>query len=151
MFPDFSHFGTKTGGIPRGHRPVWALIFRFWSQLCAALVAEQRILRNGSAALGAGLLFCLLLRLDGELDGGALGRSGGLRLCGSFRRRGVEAGTQIGQFLLDGKIAKASQAVKEGDIIEVTFGNRPIKVKVLSDIEPRTKDVAREMYEIISE
>jgi len=46
---------------------------------------------------------------------------------------------------------KASQAVKEGDIIEVTFGNRPIKVKVLSDIEPRTKDVAREMYEIISE
>ena len=47
--------------------------------------------------------------------------------------------------------AKASQAVKEGDIIEVTFGNRPIKVKVLSDVEPRTKDVAREMYEIISE
>jgi len=41
--------------------------------------------------------------------------------------------------------------LKEGDIIEVTFGNRPIKVKVLSDIEPRTKDVAREMYEIISE
>ena len=40
---------------------------------------------------------------------------------------------------------------KAGDIIEVTFGNRPIKVKVLSDVEPRTKDVAREMYEIISE
>ena len=49
------------------------------------------------------------------------------------------------------KIAKASQAVKAGDIIEVTFGNRPIKVKVLSDVEPRTKDVAREMYEIIAE
>ena len=29
--------------------------------------------------------------------------------------------------------------------------NRPIKVKVLYDVEPRTKDVAREMYEIISE
>ena len=56
-----------------------------------------------------------------------------------------------GRILINGKIAKASQAVKEGDIIEVTFGNRPIKVKVLSDIEPRTKDVAREMYEIISE
>ena len=38
-----------------------------------------------------------------------------------------------------------------GDIIEVTFGNRPIKVKVLSDVEPRTKDVAREMYEIIEQ
>ena len=45
----------------------------------------------------------------------------------------------------------ASQAVKAGDIIEVTFGNRPIKVKVLSDVEPRTKDVAREMYEIIEQ
>ena len=44
-----------------------------------------------------------------------------------------------------------SQAVKAGDIIEVTFGNRPIKVKVLSDVEPRTKDVAREMYEIIEQ
>ena len=56
-----------------------------------------------------------------------------------------------GRILINGKIAKASQAVKEGDIIGVTFGNRPIKVKVLSDVEPRTKDVAREMYEIISE
>ena len=56
-----------------------------------------------------------------------------------------------GRVLVNGKPAKASYTVKIGDIIEVTFGNRPIKVKVLSDIEPRTKDVAREMYEIISE
>ena len=56
-----------------------------------------------------------------------------------------------GRILINGKIAKASQAVKAGDVIEVTFGNRPIKVRVLSDVEPRTKDVAREMYEIISE
>ena len=48
-------------------------------------------------------------------------------------------------------MAKASQAVNAGDIIEVTFGNRPIKVRVLSDEEPRTKDVAREMYEVIAE
>ena len=53
-----------------------------------------------------------------------------------------------GRSLINGKTAKASQAVKAGDIIEVTFGNRPIKVKVLSAAEPRTKDVAREMYEI---
>ena len=59
--------------------------------------------------------------------------------------------TVNGRILINGKIAKASQAVEAGDIIEVTFGNRPIKVKVLSDVEPRTKDVAREMYEIISE
>ena len=52
---------------------------------------------------------------------------------------------------VNGKPAKASYTVKLGDIIEVTFGNRPIKVRVLSDVEPRTKDVAREMYEILSE
>ena len=45
----------------------------------------------------------------------------------------------------------ANEVADAGDIIEVTFGNRPIKVKVLSDVEPRTKDVAREMYEIIAE
>ena len=56
-----------------------------------------------------------------------------------------------GRVLVNGKPAKASYTVKVGDIIEVTFGNRPIKVKVLSDVEPRTKDVAREMYEIIAE
>ena len=56
-----------------------------------------------------------------------------------------------GRVLVNGKPAKASYTVKIGDIIEVTFGNRPIKVRVLSDVEPRTKDVAREMYEIIAE
>ena len=54
-----------------------------------------------------------------------------------------------GRVLVNGKPAKASYTVKIGDIIEVTFGNRPIKVKVLSDVEPRTKDVAREMFEVI--
>ena len=61
------------------------------------------------------------------------------------RRTVANEVADAGRILINGKIAKASQAVKEGDIIEVTFGNRP------SDIEPRTKDVAREMYEIISE
>ena len=61
------------------------------------------------------------------------------------RRTVANEVADAGRILINGKIAKASQAVKEGDIIEVTFGNRPIKVKVLSDVEPRTKDVARDM------
>ena len=40
-------------------------------------------------------------------------------------------------------------AVKPGDIIEITFGNRPVKVRVLSTEEPKGKDVARELYEVI--
>ena len=68
-----------------------------------------------------------------------------------LRRTVANEVADAGRILINGKIAKASQAVKAGDVIEVTFGNRPIKVRVLSDVEPRTKDVAREMYEIISE
>ena len=54
-----------------------------------------------------------------------------------------------GRVLVNGKPAKASYTVKIGDIIEVTFGNRPVKIRVLSDVEQKGKDVAREMYEVI--
>ena len=56
-----------------------------------------------------------------------------------------------GRVLVNGKPAKASYSVKLGDIIEVTFGNRPVKIRVLSDVEQKGKDVAREMFEIIEE
>ena len=56
-----------------------------------------------------------------------------------------------GRMLVNGKPAKASYTVKLGDIIEVTFGNRPVKIRVLSDVEQKGKDVAREMFEIIEE
>ena len=58
------------------------------------------------------------------------------------RRTVANEVADAGRILINGKVAKASQAVNAGDIIEVTFGNRPIKVRVLSDVEPRTKDVA---------
>ena len=54
-----------------------------------------------------------------------------------------------GRVLVNGKPAKASYTVKIGDIIEVTLGNRPVKIRVLSDVEQKGKDVAREMFEVI--
>ena len=54
-----------------------------------------------------------------------------------------------GRVLVNGKPAKASYTVKIGDIIEVTFGNRPVKIRVLSDVEQKGKDVAREMFGVI--
>ena len=95
-------------------------------------------------AKGCGGIFCdrrKTMRLDKYLKVSRLIK----------RRTVANEVADAGRILINGKIAKASQAVKAGDIIEVTFGNRPIKVRVLSDVEPRTKDVAREMYEIISE
>ena len=56
-----------------------------------------------------------------------------------------------GRIEVNGRTVKASYQVKEGDVIEIAFGGRPVKAKVLSLAEPRGKDVAREMYEIIDE
>lgn len=56
-----------------------------------------------------------------------------------------------GRILVNDKPAKASYAVKSGDIIEITFGNKPVRVKVLSTEEPKGKEVARELFEVIGE
>ena len=41
--------------------------------------------------------------------------------------------------------------VSEGDVIEVAFGQRPVRVKVVSTEAPTGKDLAREMYVVLSE
>ena len=70
-----------------------------------------------------------------------------IRADGKVKRANAEQ--ELGRVLVNGKPAKASYTVKVGDIIEVTFGNRPVKIRVLSDVEQKGKDVAREMFEVI--
>ena len=53
-----------------------------------------------------------------------------------------------GRILVNGKVARASYAVKEGDKIEIQMGNRPLKVQVLSVSEYATKESAPEMYRV---
>lgn len=65
------------------------------------------------------------------------------------RRTVANEVADAGRILVNGRPAKASYAVKPGDLIEITFGNRPVKVRVLSTEAPVGKDVAREMYEVI--
>ncbi|MBP5245138.1 MAG: RNA-binding S4 domain-containing protein [Clostridia bacterium] len=50
---------------------------------------------------------------------------------------------------VNGRRAKASYEVKEGDIVEITFGQRSLKFRVKSVKEFVKKDEATEMYEII--
>ena len=50
---------------------------------------------------------------------------------------------------VNGKQAKASYNVKEGDVLEITFGQRTLKVRVLSVKEYTTKAAAAELYEVI--
>lgn len=50
---------------------------------------------------------------------------------------------------VNGRMAKASYDIKEGDIVEVTFGQKTLKFKVLSIRESTSKADASSMYEII--
>ena len=69
-----------------------------------------------------------------------------LKLSRLIKRRTVaNEVADAGRILINGKVAKASQAVNAGDIIEVTFGNRPIKVRVLSDVAPHERRCPRDV------
>ena len=50
---------------------------------------------------------------------------------------------------VNGRLAKASYDVKEGDILEITFGQRTLKVRVRSVREFTSKAEASELYEVI--
>ena len=52
---------------------------------------------------------------------------------------------------INGRVVKPSHEVKAGDIVAVTFGTRRLEIRVLSIIEPKKKQDAADMYEIISE
>ena len=56
-------------------------------------------------------------------------------------RRGAEEEEQT--------TAKASAAVKEGDILEIGFGTKAVKVEVLNVQETVKKDDAKEMYKYL--
>ena len=51
---------------------------------------------------------------------------------------------------VNGKRAKASYDVKEGDVIEITFGQKTTKLKVLDVRDFTAKADAASMYEVIS-
>ena len=51
---------------------------------------------------------------------------------------------------VNGKSAKASYDVKTNDIIEISFGERSLKVRVLDIKEHTLKSDASSLYEVIS-
>ena len=55
-----------------------------------------------------------------------------------------------GKITVNGKVAKASYNVAVGDVIEITFGERKIVVKVESINEYAKKDDAAAMYSAVS-
>jgi len=51
--------------------------------------------------------------------------------------------------MVNGRRAKASYDVKEGDILEITFGQKTLKIKVLCVRDSVAKADAAGMYEIL--
>jgi len=65
------------------------------------------------------------------------------------RRTVANEACDAGRVLINDKPAKASTAVKAGDIITIGFGNKEVKVEVLNVAETVRKEEAKEMYRYI--
>ena len=65
------------------------------------------------------------------------------------RRTLAQEACENGKITVNGKVAKPSANVKEGDNISLTFGEKVINVKVLSVAEHVLKQDAADMYEVI--
>ncbi len=65
------------------------------------------------------------------------------------RRTVANEACDAGRVTVNGKPAKASVKVKVGDIIEISFGNRQVKVEVLDLQETTKKEEAKELFHYI--
>ena len=62
------------------------------------------------------------------------------------RRTVANEACDAGRVMINDKVAKASQEVKKGDVIEIRFGEKVVKVEVTDIIETTKKENAAEMY-----
>ena len=67
------------------------------------------------------------------------------------RRTVANEVADAGRIIVNGREVKASYQVKIGDEVQIMFGTKPVKVKVLSVENTVSKDGAREMYPEIEE
>ena len=65
------------------------------------------------------------------------------------RRTVANEACDAGRVLVNGKSSKASLNVEEGDVIEIEFGTRTVKVEVLDVQETVRKDEAKELYKYL--
>lgn len=65
------------------------------------------------------------------------------------RRTVANDACDAGRVTINDKVAKASVDVKAGDIIEIQFGNKSVKVRVTDVKETVRKEEAADMFEYI--
>ena len=65
------------------------------------------------------------------------------------RRTVANEACDAGRVSVNGKAARASYDVKNGDVIEIAFGARTVKVEVLNVSEVVKKEDAASLYKIV--
>ena len=65
------------------------------------------------------------------------------------RRTVANEACDAGRVTVNGRPAKASVNVKVGDIIEIAFGQKTVKVKVLNLLDTTKKEEAKDLFEYI--
>ena len=65
------------------------------------------------------------------------------------RRTVANEACDAGRVLINDKVAKASTEVKVGDVIEIGFGTKYVKVEVLDIQDTTKKDEAKDLFKYI--
>ena len=65
------------------------------------------------------------------------------------RRTVANEACDAGRILVNGKVVKASYDVKEGDVIEIRFGQKSVRAEVLQISETSKKDEAKELFRFV--
>jgi len=65
------------------------------------------------------------------------------------RRTVANEACDAGRVMINDKVAKASAEVKVGDVIEIVFGTKNVKVRVLDIQDTTKKEAAKELFEYL--
>ncbi len=65
------------------------------------------------------------------------------------RRTVANEACDAGRVLINDKVAKASTEVKVGDVIEIGFGTKNVRVEVLDIQDTTKKDEAKELFKYL--
>ena len=65
------------------------------------------------------------------------------------RRTVANDACDAGRVMVNDKVVKASYDVKVGDVIEISFGNKSVKVKVTMIADSTKKEDAKEMFKYL--
>ena len=65
------------------------------------------------------------------------------------RRTVANEACDAGRVSVNGKVAKASQDVKAGDVIEIGFGTKNVKGEVLAVQDTSKKEEAKELFKYL--